>query len=117
MYKAIFRIHKNGPIESCNKRTTLQRNYWKMTISWSFSYNSFGKSNGKKPVIIVSRYDLPNKTTAIDMANLWAEADHIGFTLIHLKLMFIMTLHLGVKYRHALKSIKHYRDQTCFSMH
>ena len=34
--------------ESCYKRTILQRNYRKMTISWSFSYNSFVKFHGKK---------------------------------------------------------------------
>ena len=34
--------------ESCYKRTILQRNYTKMTILWSFSYNSFVKIHGKK---------------------------------------------------------------------
>ena len=29
-----------------HKRTILQRNYRKMTISWSFSYNSFEKFHG-----------------------------------------------------------------------
>ena len=35
--------------ESCNKATILQtlRNYRKMTISWSFTYNSFVKFHGK----------------------------------------------------------------------
>ena len=32
--------------ESCYKGTLLQRNYRKMTNSWSFSYNSFVKFNG-----------------------------------------------------------------------
>ena len=32
----------------CYKGTILQRNYKKMTIPWSFSYNSFAKLNGKK---------------------------------------------------------------------
>ena len=34
--------------ESCYEETILKRNYRKMTILWSFSYNSFVKSNGKK---------------------------------------------------------------------
>ena len=32
----------------CLKRTTLQKNYRTMTISWSFFYNSFVKLHGKK---------------------------------------------------------------------
>ena len=32
--------------ESHHKGTILQRNYRKMTISWSFSYNSFLKCHG-----------------------------------------------------------------------
>ena len=32
---------------SCYKGTILQKNYRKMTILWSFSYNSFVKFNGK----------------------------------------------------------------------
>ena len=34
--------------ESCYDGTILQRNYRKMTISWSFSYNSFVKFYGQK---------------------------------------------------------------------
>ena len=34
--------------ESCYIGSILQRNYRKMTISWSFSYNSFVKFRGKK---------------------------------------------------------------------
>ena len=34
--------------ESCYKGTILQRNYRKMTILWSFSYNSFVKFHGNK---------------------------------------------------------------------
>ena len=34
--------------ELCYKGTILQRNYRKMTIPWSFSYNSFVKFHGKK---------------------------------------------------------------------
>ena len=34
--------------ESYYKGTILQRNYRKMTILWSFSYNSFIKFHGKK---------------------------------------------------------------------
>ena len=34
--------------EPCYKGTILQMNYRKMTISWSFSYNSFVKFHGKK---------------------------------------------------------------------
>ena len=34
--------------ELCYKETILQRNYRKMTIVWSFSYNSFVKFHGKK---------------------------------------------------------------------
>ena len=34
--------------ESCYKETILQRNNRKMTIQWSFSYNSFLKFHGKK---------------------------------------------------------------------
>ena len=33
--------------ELCYKGTTLQRNYKKMTISWSFRYNSFVIFHGK----------------------------------------------------------------------
>ena len=33
--------------ESCYKEIILQRNYRKMTILWSFSYNSFVKFHGK----------------------------------------------------------------------
>ena len=32
----------------CYKVTLLQWNYRKMTITWSFSYNSFVKFHGKK---------------------------------------------------------------------
>ena len=32
----------------CYKGTILQRNYRKMTIKWSFSYNSFVKFHDKK---------------------------------------------------------------------
>ena len=32
----------------CYKGTSFKRNYRKMTISWSFSYNSFLKFHGKK---------------------------------------------------------------------
>ena len=34
--------------ESCYNGTILQRNYRKMTMKWSFSYNSFIKFHGKK---------------------------------------------------------------------
>ena len=34
--------------KSCCEGTILQRNYRKMTISWSFSYNSFVKFHGIK---------------------------------------------------------------------
>ena len=34
--------------EPCYKGAILQRNYRKMTILWSFSYNSFVKVHGKK---------------------------------------------------------------------
>ena len=34
--------------EQCFKGIVLQRNYKKMTMKWSFSYNSFVKFNGKK---------------------------------------------------------------------
>ena len=34
--------------EACDKGTILQRNYRKMTIKWSFSYNSFVKFHGTK---------------------------------------------------------------------
>ena len=34
--------------KSCYKGTILQRNYRKMTVIWSFSYNSFVKFHGKK---------------------------------------------------------------------
>ena len=34
--------------EPCYKGTGLQRNYRKMTISWSFSYNSSVKFHGEK---------------------------------------------------------------------
>ena len=34
--------------EPCYKGTILQRNYRKMTIIWSFSYNSFVKFHVKK---------------------------------------------------------------------
>ena len=36
-----------GYFEVCNKATILQRNYMKMPILWSFSYNSFVKFQGK----------------------------------------------------------------------
>ena len=34
--------------ELCFQEAILERNYRKMTISWSFSYNSFVKSHRKK---------------------------------------------------------------------
>ena len=34
--------------ELCNKRTILQRDFRKMTTTWSFSYNPFRKFHGKK---------------------------------------------------------------------
>ena len=34
--------------DPCYKGTILQRNYRKMTIKWSFSYNSFVKFHGTK---------------------------------------------------------------------
>ena len=37
-------------IESCYKGTILQRIYRKMTISWSFSHESFVKFHGKKKI-------------------------------------------------------------------
>ena len=36
-----------GHFEPCYKGTILQRNYRKITILWSFSYNSFVKFQGK----------------------------------------------------------------------
>ena len=36
-----------GKILQRNYRTILQRNYWKITISWSFSYYSFVKLHSK----------------------------------------------------------------------
>ena len=39
-------IHRNG--QPSYKGIILQRNYKKMTISWSSSYNSFVKFHGKK---------------------------------------------------------------------
>ena len=41
--------------ELCYKGTILQRNYRKMTIFWSFSYNSFVKLHGKK--MLEPQYD------------------------------------------------------------
>ena len=47
LYNAIFGVHRNG---LCYKGTILQRNCRKMTIKWSFSYNSFVKFHRlKKP--------------------------------------------------------------------
>ena len=34
----------------CYKETILQKNFWKMTIAWSFSYNSIVKLYGKKKI-------------------------------------------------------------------
>ena len=49
---AMFGAHRNELdcviIELCNKWTILQRDYRKMTISWSFSYNSLVKFHVKK---------------------------------------------------------------------
>ena len=41
----MFGVDRNGPCykQTCYKGTVLQRNYRKMTILWSFSYNSFLK--------------------------------------------------------------------------
>ena len=46
-------VHRNGGMdhvisELCYKGTNLHRNYRKMTMLWSFSYNSFVKFHGKK---------------------------------------------------------------------
>ena len=49
-HPCIFGAHTNRQYiksEACYKRTISQRNYRKMTISWSFSYNSFVKFHGK----------------------------------------------------------------------
>ena len=48
-YNAMFGINRNGSVISkfCKKRTILHRNYWKMTILWSFSNNSIVKLHGK----------------------------------------------------------------------
>ena len=45
LYNTMFEVHRNAP---CYKwillyRDNLERNYMKMTILWSFSYNSFVK--------------------------------------------------------------------------
>ena len=56
IYSAItLKCHAWGSIamdhvlsESYNKSKILQRNYRKMTMKWSFSYNSFVKFHGKK---------------------------------------------------------------------
>ena len=57
IYNSLFAVHRNGLrsigmdrviSESCYKETILQRNYRKMTISWSFSFNSFVKFHGKR---------------------------------------------------------------------
>ena len=51
---AMFGAHRNALdcaiIELCNKWTILQRDYRKMTISWSFSYNSLVKFHVKKNI-------------------------------------------------------------------
>ena len=39
-----------------SKGTISQRNYRKMTILWSFSYNFFVKFHGKKDCIYISIY-------------------------------------------------------------
>ena len=50
LYNAIFGVHRKGPHYkiSCYEGTILLRNYWEMMISWSISYNSFGKFHVKK---------------------------------------------------------------------
>ena len=51
LYNAIFGVHRNMDSvisKLCYKETILHRNYRKMTIKWSFSYNSFVKFHGKK---------------------------------------------------------------------
>ena len=45
IYSARFGAYRNG---SCYKGTILHRNYRKMTILWSFSYNSIVKFHGQK---------------------------------------------------------------------
>ena len=45
LLKCMFGVHRSEP---CYKRKMLQRSYRKMTIKWSFSYNSFVKFHGKK---------------------------------------------------------------------
>ena len=41
----MYGVHRNG---QCYKGTISQRNYRKMTIQWSFSYDSFVKFHAKK---------------------------------------------------------------------
>ena len=50
LYNAINRFIEMDSVISalCYKGTILQRNYMKMTISWSFSYNYFVKFHGKE---------------------------------------------------------------------
>ena len=62
LYDGVFHIYIAVPItlclgyigmdrvisELCYKGTTLQKNYRKMTILWSFSYNFFVKFHGNK---------------------------------------------------------------------
>ena len=54
----MFGVYRNVTIESCFVRTILQRNYRKMTIKWSFSYNFFVKFHGEKNW--ESQHDYPN---------------------------------------------------------
>ena len=44
LFSTMFGVHRNQP---CYKGTILQRNYRKMTMKWSFSYNSFVKFCGQ----------------------------------------------------------------------
>ena len=49
LYKAMLGYHWNGLIsKSCYRGTILQKNYRKMTISWSFSYYPLLKFHGVK---------------------------------------------------------------------
>ena len=50
LYNAIVGVHKMDRVisEPSYKGRILQRNYRKMTIKWSFSYNSFVKFHGTK---------------------------------------------------------------------
>ena len=68
--------------EVCYKGTILQRNNRKMTISWSFSYNSFVKFCGKRFGIHMTVFYLNlccnkvcNKGTALCMVKEYLKKD------------------------------------------